>query len=179
MEKKILVPLDGTKLGEAILPKIENLVLKSSPKMDAEITLFNVISKMNFNTLNSDDAAQLPINESERQELTKNAQEYLGKIAERLNKKGLKVTTLITFGHAPEEIIKAAHETGAHLIAMSTRGRSKIGRWAFGSATEQVLKMENKIPVLAIMASDKEEQNPIITMGSLQSLVKHSPILAD
>jgi nucleotide-binding universal stress UspA family protein len=179
MEKKILVPLDGTQVGEAILPKIENLVLKSTPRMEADITLFNVISKMNFNTLTDDDAAQLPISEGERQELTKEAQAYLAKVAEKLNRKGLKVTTLISFGHAADEIVKTAHQTGAHLIAMSTRGRSKIGRWAFGSTTEQVLKMENQIPVLAIMASGKEEQNPVITMGSLQSLVKHSPILAE
>ncbi|MBP1707453.1 MAG: UspA domain protein [Chloroflexi bacterium] len=179
MEKKILVPLDGTKTGEAILPRIENLVLKSSPKMEADITLLKVISNMNFNNLTDDDRAQLPISESERQELVAEAQAYLDTVAKRLNSKGIKTNRLVTFGHAAEEIVKTANETKTQLIAMATRGRSGIGRWAMGSVTEKVIKMEGQIPVLAVLASGKEEQNPVITMGSLQSLVKHSPVLSD
>ena len=30
MEQRILVPLDGTEVGEAVLPKLEDLVLKDS-----------------------------------------------------------------------------------------------------------------------------------------------------
>jgi nucleotide-binding universal stress UspA family protein len=179
MAKKILVPLDGSESAEAILPKIENLVLKSNPKLEADVTLLRVVSKMNFNNLTNDDAAQLPINESEKQELTKEAQAYLDKVVWKLASKGIKANGMVTFGHAAEEIVRVAHETGSHLIAMSTHNRSKIGRWALGSVTDRVIKMEEKIPVLAVLASGKEDANPVITMGSLQSLVKHSPILSD
>jgi nucleotide-binding universal stress UspA family protein len=179
MEKRILVPLDGSKTGEAVLPRIENLVLKSTPKMDADITILKVVSKMNFNNLTDDDAAQLPISESEKKELIQEAQEYLDKVAKRLTSKGIKVNCLVTFGHAAEEIVKTARETKVHLIAMSTHGRSGIGRWAIGSVTDKVIKLESQIPVLAVLASGKEEQNPVITMRSLQSLVKHSPVLTD
>jgi nucleotide-binding universal stress UspA family protein len=179
MEKRILVPLDGTKTGEAILPKIENLVLKSSPKMDADVTLLKVISNMNFNNLTDDDRAQLPISESERKELTEEAQAYLNTVAKRLTSKGIKANSIVAFGHAPEEIVKAANQTKTHLIAMATHGRSGIGRWAIGSVTDKVIKLEGQIPVLAVLASGKEEHNPVITMGSLQSLVKHAPVLSD
>jgi nucleotide-binding universal stress UspA family protein len=130
LEKRILVPLDGSKIGEAILPRIENLVLKSTPKTDADITLLKVISNMNFNNLTDDYAAQLPISESERNELIEEAQAYLDKVAERLTSKGMKVNAVVAFGHAAEEIVKAANETKTHLIAMSTHGRSGNGRWA-------------------------------------------------
>ena len=179
MERKILVPLDGSEVGEAVLPKIEDLVLKTTPKMDAEVTLLKVISKMNFNNLTTDDAAQLPISEGEKTELTQEAQVYLDKVAKRLTGKGIKVKSMVTFGHTAEEIVTAAHATKAHLIAMSTHGRSKISRWAMGSVTDKVIGLERKIPVLAVLASGKEEHNPVITLGSLQSLVKHAPILSD
>jgi hypothetical protein len=45
MEERILIPLDGTEAGEAILPKVEDLVFKTSPRMDAKITLLKVVSK--------------------------------------------------------------------------------------------------------------------------------------
>ena len=85
----------------------------------------------------------------------------------------------VASANAAEEIVKTARETKTHLIAMATHGRSGIGRWAVGSVTDKVIKLESQIPVLAVLASGKEEQNPVITMRSLQSLVKHSPVLTD
>ncbi len=49
MKERILVPLDGTEIGEAVLPKLEDLILKATPRMDVEVTLLHVISNLNFN----------------------------------------------------------------------------------------------------------------------------------
>lgn len=174
MEEKILVPLDGSEVSEAVLPKLEDLVLKTTPRMDAEVTLLQVISKMNYSMLTKDDAAQLPIGESELQEITRNAQNYLERVAEGMRNKGIQVKTMVAIGHTAEEIVKAAHETGADLIAMSTHGRNGIIRWAIGSVTDEVIRLEGKIPVLAVRASEKQEKSPVLSMESLQSLVKHS-----
>lgn len=174
MEERILVPLDGSEVGEAVLPKLEDLVLRTSPRMDAEITLLQVISNMNFNMLHKDDAAQLPRDESESKELTDKASAYLEKVAGGLRSKGIKVNTRIAMGRTAEEIVKAANDTDAHLIAMSTHGRNGIVRWAIGSVTDEVIRLEGKIPVLAVRASQKPERSSVLTMESLQSLVKHS-----
>ena len=174
MEERILVPLDGSEVGEAVLPKLEDLVLRTTPRMDAEVTLLQVISKMNFNVLHQTEAAQLPIAESEARELTQKAQDYLEKVASDLRNKGIKVKTMVSFGSAAEEIVKAAHETSAHLIAMSTHGRGGFIRWAIGSVTEKVLRLEGKIPVLAVRASSQPEESPVLAMESLHSLMKHS-----
>jgi len=61
----------------------------------------------------------------------------------------------------------------AHLIAMSTHGRSGLVRWAIGSVTDKVIRLEGTIPVLAIKASGKKDESQVIPMESLQSLVKH------
>jgi hypothetical protein len=58
MEQRILVPLDGTEVGEAVLPKLEDLVLKTVPIMDTQVTLLKVISQMNYNMLTGDEDAR-------------------------------------------------------------------------------------------------------------------------
>jgi len=174
MEKKILVPLDGTEVGEAVLPKIEDLLLRTTPKLDAEVTLLRVISKINFNVLTHDERAQLPMSEAEAKEVTENAQNYLKTVAEKLTKQGINTKVMVAMGNAAEEIVKAAHEINASLIAMSSHGRNGIIRWAIGSVTDRVLRLEGTIPVLAVRAQQEKEKNPVIALESLQSMVKHT-----
>jgi nucleotide-binding universal stress UspA family protein len=174
MEERILVPLDGTEVGEAVLPKLETLVLKSVPGMEAEVTLLRVIPIVNYNVLTTDERAQLPYTESDQKELDKNAHDYLEKVAGKLRSRGFRVNTMVKTGPTAEEIVKAAHETDADLIAMSTHGRSGIIRWAIGSVTDKVIRLEGKIPVLALHATKDGEESPVLPLGSLQSLMKHS-----
>ncbi len=174
MEKKILVPLDGTEVGEAILPKLDRLVFNNLRHSDIEVTLLNVIPVVNFNVLTTDERAQLPYSEEDLKNLTRNAANYLDKIADTLKSKGFKTNTIVRKGPAAEEIVKAANEIGASFIAMSTRGRSGIVKWAIGSVTDKVIRLEGKIPVLAIKASEKDDQNQTLPMGSVQSFIKHS-----
>ena len=174
MEERILAPLDGTRIGEAILPKIEDLVLRMEPGHDYEITLLQVVSQLNFNYLTEDKAAQLPYDEEDLAELKRKARHYLDKVAAKISSKGIKVRTMVTVGTVAEEIVKAAREIDAHLIAMSTHGRQGIVRWAMGSITDQVMHLEARIPVLAIKASGKPASSPVLVTGSLESLVKHS-----
>ena len=41
MYERILIPLDGSTVGEAALPLIEGLIAKLSPETKAEVTLFS------------------------------------------------------------------------------------------------------------------------------------------
>jgi nucleotide-binding universal stress UspA family protein len=173
MQEKILVPLDGSEVGEAVLPKLEDLILRATPKMDVEVTLLRVISKMNFNMLTDDEAAQLPADAKDLEQLTQEAQLYLDSVADGLKSKDIKVKTLITTGNTANEIVKAAREIKAHLIAMATHGRSGVVRWAIGSVTDKVMRLEGSIPVLTVKASGKEEST-VIPMKSLNSLMKHT-----
>lgn len=174
MEERILVPLDGTTVSEAVLPKLEVLVLKTTPKLEAEVTLLRVISKMNFNMLHEDEAAQLPMDEQELKQLTQESQVYLDKIATALKSKGFRVKTMVRTGNAAKEIVNAAHDIKAHIIAMSTHGRSGMVRWAIGSVTDTVMRLEGNIPVLAVKATGDNTSSPVMPIESLQSLMKHS-----
>ena len=151
MYERILVPLDGSSVGEAALPDVENMVLKMGACAQVEVTLLQVISEMTYDFLTEADAAQLPYNETDLKKIEQAAQKYLDRVAWGLGSKGLKVKTIVKTGHAAEEIIKVAHEINADLIAMSTHGRSGLGRWAMGSITDKVLN-HSDIPVLTVRA---------------------------
>lgn len=174
MGTRVLVPLDGTPAGEAVLPKLEKLIFQAAPVMEAEVTLLHVVSQVNFNVLNESPKAQLPMTESEVRELTEKAEEYLKGVSGKISRKGLKINTMVRVGSAADEIVKAAHAVDANLIAMSTKGRNGIVRWMLGSVTDRVLRLEGSIPVLAINAKSKEA-SPVIAMNSLQSLMKQTP----
>ncbi|MBN1191238.1 MAG: universal stress protein [Dehalococcoidales bacterium] len=173
MEERILIPLDGTEAGEAVLPKVEDLIFKTSPRLDAKITLLKVISRMNFNMLTDDDRAQLPIPEDEAAVLTREAGDYLELVAGKLRKKGMDVKTMVTFGHEADEIVKAARATRAHLIAMSAPHHSGVIRWAIGSVSDKVMRLEGNIPVLAVNPSDKKK-SAAKPMDSLQGMMKQA-----
>jgi nucleotide-binding universal stress UspA family protein len=151
MYEKILVPLDGSKVGETALNNIEDLAIKLSPGTKVEIFLLQVISDLTFDVLTDSVAAQLPYSENDIRKIKQGVQNYLDKIALSLRQRGIAVTTIVVEGHAAEEIIKAAQQTNADLIAMSTHGRSGLRRWALGSVTDKVLH-ESKIPVLTVRA---------------------------
>mgnify|MGYP001168716405 CR=1 FL=1 len=173
MEKTILVPLDGTTVGEAILPKLEELVLKYMPSTNAQVILLKVNSIVNFNVLTHDKRAQLSYTDDDQKKLDEESMTYLAKIAEPLRAKGFNVETVVRTGTVAEEIVNEAHESGANLIAMSTHTRSGVIRWAIGSVADKVIRLEGKIPVLAVQANEKD-QSSVLPMNSLQSLVKHS-----
>lgn len=151
MYEKILVPLDGSEVAEAALPNIEDLALKMAPKTEIEVTLLQVVSTITYNVLTDDVRAQIPYTESEMAQIKHKALDYLEKVAAGMRGKGIKVQTMVSAGHAAEEIIKAAYETGANLIAMSTHGRSGLKRWALGSIADKVLH-ESDIPTLIVRA---------------------------
>jgi len=151
MYEKILVPLDGSKVGEAAIPNVENLAQKLAPGIKVEVTLLQVISDLTFDFLTEADAAQLPYTEDDLNQIKLRAEKYLERVAEGMRNKGIDVKTMVTVGHAADEIIRVAQEIKADLIAMSTHGRSGLGRWALGSITDKVLR-ESPVPVLTVRA---------------------------
>lgn len=152
MDERILVPLDGSKVGEAALAYVEDLLSKLSPEVKAEVILFQVLSAKSVAIASEGEAVEIPYTEEQLKETSKTVINYLNKTGESLRSKGAKVTAKVAFGDASEEIIKASEEINANLIAMSTHGRTGISRWAFGSITDRVLRHGGRIPVAVVKA---------------------------
>ena len=157
MREKILVPLDGSKVGEAALPYVEELILKFLPEPKVEVTLMQVLSSLSHYVVAGEASARVPYTEEEIEQMKKQAMSYLDNAGENLRKKGATTEVRVEVGHAAEEIIKAADDIEADIIAMSTHGRSGLSRWAFGSVTDRVLRGGHK-PVLVVRSPKEIEK---------------------
>ena len=152
MYQQILVPLDGSKIGEAALPIVEELVAKLAPANKVEVTLLQVVSVLSHYVVAGEATARVPYTEKELELIKQKTEEYLDETGAALKGKGVIVKTrVVVGGNATDEINKAAEEIGVDLVAMSTHGRSGHGRWAFGSVTDKVLR-GGKVPVLMVRA---------------------------
>ena len=152
MYQKIIVPLDGSKTGEAALPYVEDMVSKLSPEVKVEITLLQVLSPVRPSAAGGQAIPDITYSEKQTEETKKAAIDYLNKIGEALRSKGATVIAKVAIGDASQEIVKTAEEINANVIAMSTHGRSGLSRWAFGSVTDKVLRREGKIPIVMARA---------------------------
>ena len=155
MNEKIVVPLDGSKVGESALPYVEDLVSKLSPEVKTEVILLQVLSPVSPPTAAGGQLPDMAYTERQTEENKKKALDYLNQAGEALRSKGVTVTTEVAVGDASEEIVKAAEEIDANLIAMSTHGRSGLSRWAFGSISDKVLRREGRIPITMVRAPKK------------------------
>ena len=53
--------------------------------------------------------------------------------------RGVDLETRILVGHAAEQILRLAADTGTDLIVVGHRGHSKIREWLFGSTSRRVV----------------------------------------
>ena len=149
MYKKILVPLDGSKLAECVLPHVERIATSCGTE---QVILVSVTERITGYRV-MDDPSQ-PLGERlvpegvGKQE--KQAQKYLGKIAKALEAKGIKVLTEVLLGKPAEEIIHAANRE-CDLIIMASHGRSGLSRWTHGSVADKVFRASH-VPILMVKA---------------------------
>jgi nucleotide-binding universal stress UspA family protein len=141
MYKKILVPLDGSPLAEAVLPHAQALAKSEG----AEIVLLRVPVTPSLEMLARAPGLANKIIEETEQE----TEAYLEIETAKLMKEGTKVTSMMREGPIPEMILKVADEIHADVITMSTHGRSGMQRWLMGSVADRVVN-HSHIPVMLI-----------------------------
>jgi len=145
MYKKILVPLDGSKLAKSALDQAEKL----AKTFDSEIILFQVVP---FMPIYGSPELVTPLIVDEKQKEA--ADKYLLNLTEELQQKGLKVSATAKTGQqVAVEIIDFAKENGVDLIVMCTHGRSGISRWVLGSIALKVLTRA-ETPILLLRSRD-------------------------
>jgi nucleotide-binding universal stress UspA family protein len=141
MYKKILVPLDGSPLAEAVLPHVQALAKSEN----AEIVLLRVAVTPNPNFFHRDPAEGRQITDAIEEE----ALDYMNIEVAKLQNEGAKVTGITRDGLVPDTILDVAEETHADVIAMSTHGRIGIQRLLKGSVAEEIVHASH-VPVMLI-----------------------------
>jgi nucleotide-binding universal stress UspA family protein len=147
MYKRALVPLDGSSVAEAIIP----FILDIAGPLDMEVVLLRVVEPIAPMVIEGSRHVEVEDIEARRTD----AEEYLAPVAVELRNKGVRVESRVRRGNTAEEIVAAARETGADLIAMSTHGRGGLGRLMFGSVAQAVLGHVD-MPVLLMRATEAQ-----------------------
>ncbi len=143
MYKIILVPLDGSKRAEAILPHVENLSLC----FDAKVILFIVAEPSLM--LEYDEVIDMSKYLEKRDLQKKETESYLASLQEEFSAKDIEVQTLIGHGPIVKAIIDAAERENADLVAMASHGRGGLSRTFYGSIAAGVLHRVDR-PLLLI-----------------------------
>jgi nucleotide-binding universal stress UspA family protein len=132
MKRAILVPLDGSKESEAILPELQRLVTDQD-----QVHFLHVVPP---------DPVPAGAKVQQLVGLLEQALTYLQATRSRwlLDQRGL---DLVRAGDPAQEILGVALEKNINLIAMATRGRSGLERFILGSVASEIVK-KSQLPVL-------------------------------
>ena len=149
MYNTILVPLDGSKRAEAILPHVEEL----AQRYDARVIFLQVVEPIPI--IVGPEGALVALRQEELERRTKQAESYLAALQGEFRKKGIEARTRVAYGPVVEAIINAAEREGADLIAIASHGRSGLSQVFYGSVAAGVLHRVDR-PLLLVRSQSDE-----------------------
>ena len=158
MFNRVVIPHDGSELAEAILP----FIMQIAGPLDLEVTLLRVVEPVPPEVIEG--VRRVVIDDAERRE--KEATAYLAELAGSVAASGVQVRTEVRVGVPAREIVYCARERDADFIAMTTHGRSGLGRLLFGSVAETVLR-QGDFPVFFLRQTEKQVRNRSARAGAL------------
>jgi nucleotide-binding universal stress UspA family protein len=150
--ENIIVPLDESLLAEEALSHAAYL----ARAMGLRIILLRVTPapgdyyrNMEYVPGNFEDFAQF---------IDGQAIEYLHKVGQKLRDEDLPlVEERLLHGHPAAAIVDLARETPHSLVAMTTHGRSGVGRWLLGSVADRVVH-HSAGPVLVVRPAEEDSK---------------------
>jgi len=137
--KRIVVPLDASPFAESVLPVAADLARAGG----GSIRLLRV-EPLPDSCVDADGRV-VAYADQEMARLEAEGLDYLRTVAARLG--GIPIESSVRFGDPLDEILKEADAFGADLIAVTTAGRSGLGRTVLGSVAERVFR-KAETPVL-------------------------------
>jgi nucleotide-binding universal stress UspA family protein len=149
MYKTILVPLDGSKRAEVILPHVEEL----TRRFQAKVILLQVLEAPWVAAGPEGTYFEYQANLDQRE---KKARDYLDALQSAFREKGIEVEIQLDSAPVVDAIIKTADDREADLIAMASHGRSGLSRVFYGSVAAGVLQRVDR-PLLLIRSGLEEE----------------------
>ncbi|MFO7964123.1 MAG: universal stress protein [Desulfobacterales bacterium] len=143
MYKTILVPLDGSRRAEAILPHVEQI---THPK-DGQLIFLMVVDQPFLPE--RDEVADLSRYQEAFEKRKQDALTYLEKIKNKYTAKGFAVDVRVGAGPVVSHILKTGDEMNADVIAMSSHGYGGSERLFYGSTAAGILQRVDR-PLLII-----------------------------
>ena len=151
MIKKILVPLDGSKLAEKALPYAESF----AQKYEAELILVWVLQHPIMVPMDYGGAV-IPIDTMMAQ-AENEANDYLRKLQAKFRKQNISTRVTVLKSHAvAEAIIDMADQEEVDMIVKTTHGRTGPSRWIFGNVAAKVLQRAS-CPIFLVRVGSTDE----------------------
>jgi nucleotide-binding universal stress UspA family protein len=176
MYSKILIPLDGSKLAEAVLPYARYLARRC--KIPVELLCAIDVGEFAMYT----PIERAPLLEKLIRHETASAENYLRTVADTFH--GADVTRTVRTGRPDDVIVDAAERHAGILIAMASHGRSGLGRFLLGSVAEKVLRGARN-PLLIVRAGtgadsegERELKSVIVPLDGSPLAERAMPIAA-
>ena len=180
MYSRILVPLDGSKLPESVLPYAR--ALAKTLKIPVEL-LHAVDPEVVSVFVNPDEGRFLDVVESG---MKQQGLEYLDSLAGSFPE-SIAVNCSAIIGKPAEAIVGRAAADPEILITMATHGRLEVQRWLLGSVAHKVL-LTTANPLLLVRPSEKLENTgvaplkeivvPLDGSGLAEKILPHAEALA-
>lgn len=148
MYKRILVPLDGSRRAERILPHAKILAQVNS----AKVILLQIVNP--FVPVIDPHAFLQELSREELERTIKAAEGYLETLRKDFAAASIDTKILVTQGPVAESIISIAQNMDVGMIAMASHGRSGLSRVFYGSVAAAVLQRIDR-PLLLIRARDE------------------------
>ena len=149
MYKTILVPLDGSKRAEAILPHVEQL----AQRYEARVVFIQVIDPPPL--MVTPGQPDLALHRQELERRMQEAELYLQTILGEFQRKGIKARMELGQGAVVATIIDAAVRRDADLIALASHGHSGLAQVFYGSVAAGVLQRIDR-PLLLVRSQTGE-----------------------
>lgn len=149
MYQTILVPLDGSKRAEAILPQVESLARQHNAKM----IFLKVVEPQPLYI--PPKPGQIEFDSLDERPRLKKVRRYLEVKQEFFQTKGLKAEIRVEEGPIVGTIINVADQEQADLIVMAGHARTGWSRLFHGNVAASILYQADR-PVLLIRSGDQE-----------------------
>jgi nucleotide-binding universal stress UspA family protein len=148
MYRRVLIPLDGSKVAEVVLPYAREL----AGRLDLDLYFLHVYEQSSADILNMyrvyiEEVAEKVKNESA---------EVQNKTKASKGSKTIETFADVITGHTANEIMNYVDKKDIDLILLSTHGRSGVKQWVMGNNADKILR-KSRVPVWLVRAGIPEE----------------------
>lgn len=146
--KNVVVPLDGSKLGETALP----YAIAMAQKMSLTVHLIQVVNTVQLSAWGDPTLSGAPTGIGSVELISSiedAAKEYISDTAAAIQSSGVKVMQKVIIGSPTWQIVSYAGKLDDSFVAMTTHGRTGLKRAIMGSVADGIMR-ESREPVLMI-----------------------------
>jgi nucleotide-binding universal stress UspA family protein len=149
MYKTILVPLDGSKRAEAILPHAEEL----AQRYRARVVFVRIIEPIPY--VMGPEGTPMTLREQELEQRQKDVKSYMDARVGEFREMGIEAKAEVLQGPVVQGITDTAEKVEADLIAIASHGRSGLSQCFYGSVASGVLnRVDRPLLVIRSLAED-------------------------